>query len=381
LVRRRFARNCEQAHRGVKIALKRLVAPACLVSTAAGAQVPAPTLKNIAAVLRYEDRNVGHGPSVAARRAALIARYVSENSNGRTTVHNTSVPIAVTVPQTQPVGACRAPSFDAVQAGLRAAGYSLADYDTAFFIVPASTGGCRGGIAGWNALTDPSTGKRKVVRVAYLYNPSEVYSVHEYMHLLGLPHASTLKCGSDALGLVCSVNEYGNQWDVMGKPNVVFGIGAPFRARLGWTTPIVHDAGDATYTIGPACQHERPNAIRLKLAPPNRGDVVEAAAGHLWIEWRRPCGWDSPFSAHPELANGAFITLSGQYSHRTAGGRTSTIPCAQRSCLLDMTPGDSTLRNATLPVGAEFVHSWTGTRVRVVDQSADGLTVTVSVPR
>lgn len=76
-------------------------------------------------------------------------------------------------------------------------------------------------------------------------------ALHEYGHNLGVWHANSLECGSDAIaGGTCSSDEYGDRSDVMGNSGGFGRLNGVHKDILGWVTARTRLAtGAGSYVI------------------------------------------------------------------------------------------------------------------------------------
>jgi len=165
---------------------------------------------------------------------------------------------------------------------------------------------------------------------------SSVVASHELGHNFGLYHSHALECGSVAVGGSCSTIEYGDVFDVMGGGNGPTHFNAVQKDLLGWldygaSPPVTDVVASGSYTIESLeTPGTNPKALRIKTA---LGDW-------LYVEYRRPVGFDSYISTNPSVMNGVLV-------HYFDGSPNGVY-------LLDMTPATSSWSDPALPVGATF---------------------------
>jgi hypothetical protein len=342
---------------------------------------PARTVEVLGVVARYADTEVSpRGPEKLDRLIGATAEFYEEGSGGAYAIRGTTLPRVLAIEQPRPEGRCGLPRLDLLAAALSREGVDLGRYQRMVLFVPESAAGCNGG----RAFTATFRRGAEVLRMplAITFSLTERFVIHEYGHGDGLGHAQSVDCGADVIGARCRIREYGNVWDTMGN-GYVQTYQAAFRAHLGWTRPVVHASGTATYQIGPAYRPgELPNAIEVPLPPPKPGTIAVRAPMSLWIEWRAPHGFDARMKADRFAAfrDGAMVNLVGRWS-APAGGRAAVYDCPRlQPCLLDMTPGDGRHDNGGLEAGRSWTDPNTGVSIVVGARGDSSLTVTVSVP-
>ena len=200
-----------------------------------------------------------------------------------------------------------------------AAGYNIANYHNRFYVLP----GLSCGWAGLAYVGYPYQAWSNAYNVLWVYG-------HELGHNFDLGHAGSLNCSPQVIGGGCSVNEYGDRFDIMGNnsnTNEQMHFNAMQKAALNWipaSSVRTHTSGTATYTLSPL---ESPGQTTYAVKIP----VASDANRTYWIEYRQPIGFDSGIAAYPN--NGAQIRVANPFDY----------PCT--SCggddteLLDMTPG------------------------------------------
>ena len=165
---------------------------------------------------------------------------------------------------------------------------------------------------------------------------SSMVASHELGHNFGLYHSHALECGSVAMGGSCSTIDYGDVFDVMGGGNGPTHFNAVQKDLLGWldygaSPPVTDVVASGSYTIEPLeTPGTNPKALRIKTA---LGDW-------LYVEYRRPVGFDSYISTNASVMNGVLV-------HYFDGSRNGVY-------LLDMTPATSSWSDPALPVGSDL---------------------------
>lgn len=362
--------------------LASLIAAALFVS-AAWAQETRST-KVYGVVANYTDtRSFPGGPEKLRRILRTARSFHAEGSGGAHDLVAEVHPVLLQLPQARPPGRCQRPDTAALSAALREAGIDLGGRHALVLVVPPSAQGCPGGVQTVFRHVE-ADGITRAVPLAVSWSLTERYVTHEIVHTYGVGHANSLSCRKATLAADCRVREYGNAWDLMGHDGGGLRmISAPIRAYLGWTRPLVHEAGRATYTIGAATKAGGlPTAVEVRL-PRAGGDAVKVQTPlALWVEYRAAYGFDTRMARARGggFPGGAMVNLTGSWRSGT-GDKARTIVCARTApCLLDMTPSTPTFGDAALAVGQTWTHPFTGTRITVDGRTDTTLTVTVSSP-
>lgn len=312
-----------------------------------------------------------------------VKLFVEQGSLGADKVSGVTMPKVLTVPQTQPIGKCLWPNASLLTDQIKTAGYYLEDYDVLALVMRASSSGCNGGIA-TRFPYKKRDGTQAYVWVALSWSANVSTMAHEFIHTRnGVGHAKTIKCGTVPLGPQCGTTEYGNPTDIMGAKVWQLPI-APMRKSLGWTTPIVHKSGRATYTIGAAAAPGLlPSSIRVYPGPVINPRARVITQPQFWIEYRAPIGLDIRMadSRFISFADGAMLNVTGAWQYiRNDGTWSNYVTCGAgeaTGCLMDMTPGDGLTYNRALLVGKSWTDPLTGTQIIVNSRTDTTLTVTV----
>jgi hypothetical protein len=184
---------------------------------------------------------------------------------------------------------------------------------------------------------------------------------HELGHNLGAHHASGLRCREGgipvAIGGDCSVEEYGDPFDIMGGGQRHTSNWN--KARLGWLGESSRLDVTATGTYVLAAQEALTADVQLLRIP--RGDGL-----FYYVELRQPFGsfFDNFAFAHPAV-RGITVRLAPDYSN------------TQQSKLIDTNPATETFEDAPLPVGARFADP--RSRIWIVNRGVFGGKATVEI--
>lgn len=186
-----------------------------------------------------------------------------------------------------------------------------------------------------------------------------VVAAHELGHNFGLYHSHALECGAVSVGGSCSTLNYGDFFDVMGGGNGPTHFNAVQKDLLGWldygaSPPVTDVVASGSYTIDPLeTPGINPKALRIQTA---LGDW-------LYVELRRPFGFDSYISTNANVMSGVLV-------HYFDGGPNGVY-------LLDMTPATSSWSDPALTVGTTFQDS--AGNVSITPTGVSGTNATVSV--
>jgi Gametolysin peptidase M11/RTX calcium-binding nonapeptide repeat (4 copies) len=184
---------------------------------------------------------------------------------------------------------------------------------------------------------------------------------HELGHNLGVHHASGLRCSQNgtpvAVGGDCSLEEYGDPFDIMGGGERHTSNWN--KARLGWLGGSNRVDVTASGTHALAAQEALSSDVQLLRVP--RGDGL-----YYHVELRQPFGsfFDNFALADPAV-RGVTLRLAPDYASTT------------QSQLIDTTPATDTFEDAPLTVGRTFADPEHG--VWIVNRGIVGGKATVEV--
>jgi len=288
--------------------------------------------------------------------------FFAENSYGQTSFTGIAVG-CYTIPESITTCDINAIATDAQNAAT-ANGMNLSNYTRYVYLFPHDNA-C--GFAGSSTVGgNPSRNWLNGTLDPHVVN-------HELGHAFGLWHSHSLDCGTTAT--MCSngtIQEYGDQMDVMGVPQSAYPDYNAFqKERLGWlnhgtSPPIQTVTASGTYTITPDENGSGPNALKvLQSTNPTTG-----AKTWYYLEFRQAIGIDAflatwPYASTQNETTGVLFHLG------TDGGGNSSL-------MLNMVPSQPTYYfEMSLAVGQSFQDSTAGVTFTTVSVTSAGAAVSV----
>jgi M6 family metalloprotease-like protein len=189
---------------------------------------------------------------------------------------------------------------------------------------------------------------------------------HELGHNYGLEHSRSLDCGTEVVNGTCTMNEYGDQFDLMG-PGAPYHYNAYQKERLGWlnsgSSPVLQTVNaNGTYYLD-AYETGGTGIKGLKIL--RSIDPVTGARTWYYIEHRTATGFDSSLSAF-NLQNGVVF-------------HTGTDGDGTDNYLLDMTPLTASWYDSFLSQGQTYSDANIGLIVTVLSADNTGANVQIQV--
>ncbi len=256
---------------------------------------------------------------------------------------------------------------DAADAKARAAGVDLSGYDTKTYVFPSNSS------CGWGGLGYMGGNPAR----SWINGASQGTITHELGHNMGTHHASSYNCTANgarvSISNTCTVNEYGDPYDVMGSSGGQKHMNSYHKGQTGtyapnWLTTSNtltidrHASPDSTYTIAPI---EKLSSGIQSLRIPRTVSTTGVVSDYYYLEFRQPFGFDN-FATTSAAANGIFIRIAPNYSTNT------------QSKLLDATPETTSFSDAPLATGKTFNDTYKGISISTLNVGPGGADVRVS---
>jgi hypothetical protein len=189
---------------------------------------------------------------------------------------------------------------------------------------------------------------------------------HELGHNFGLFHSRSIDCGHEVISGICTTNEYGDKFDLMG-PGVPYHYNAYQKERLGWlnsgaSPAIQYVTSNGIYYIEP---YETPGSGPKGLKILRSVDPVSGARTWYYLEHRTPTGFDSGMSPY-NLQNGILL-------------HTATEGDGQDNYLLDMTPLTASWYDPALAQGQSYTDAELGLTITVISADNAGAAVQIQL--
>jgi chitodextrinase len=183
---------------------------------------------------------------------------------------------------------------------------------------------------------------------------------HELGHNFGAHHASTMRCTASGvrvpLSSSCTVDEYGDPFDVMGT-SAQRHVQSWHRRQLGFlgTTDQLTVTQSGRYTVATA---------QVGGGTPRIVRIARPSGDFYYLEFRQPFGLYDNFTATAAAVNGVMVRVAPDVKRL-------------QSRLLDMNPSTTTFSDAALLVGQTFTDTASGISVTTVAVGTTGATVRV----
>lgn len=230
-------------------------------------------------------------------------------------------------------------------------GVTLGSYSHFVFVMPRHIQACQfGGYA-------EGQGTKTYINDAY----PAVYT-HELGHNFGVHHASTYSCGAKAIDVAsnCTLNEYGDQSDVMSNISQLYHFNGAHKVESGWASgvQVLNITSGGRYTINKLETGPDPQVLKI-----HKNDTNE----DYYLSYRRPLGFDAPLG-EAAITNGVSIQVwSGNY---------------EPAKFIDTKPeSPGYFADAPLLDGSTFTDQLNNITVTQVSHNLDSVTVDITIPQ
>ncbi|MBP6912221.1 MAG: hypothetical protein KBB88_03430, partial [Candidatus Pacebacteria bacterium] len=199
--------------------------------------------------------------------------------------------------------------------------------------------------------------------------PKSVWD-HEFGHTVGAEHSGSISCGGVALDptyATCTVNTYGDKYDVMALANNVSPVNhmnVYHKNEIGIfdSTNIQTVTTSGTYTISPL-ETGSTGTKALKIYKSNTDD-------YYWVDFRKAFGFDANLPIAYTSGASLFIEDHDALNRLNLFGNPSLR--------IDLTPGDNTLSNAPFTDGQVFNDTVNGISIKQISHTLDSVTIEVN---
>ncbi|HVF20872.1 MAG TPA: Ig-like domain-containing protein [Mycobacteriales bacterium] len=319
---------------------------------------------SVLVILAYWTRPDSVTPAIARARFFDDAnKWFRESSYGQYGISGTVTPwVKIPAPANNQCYAGAETMFYDARAAAEALGaaYDSDRYTRTVLYFPRCTGTDTKNVAGWAYEPGP---------VAWLNGYLDRRTVvHEQGHNLGLGHARAHTCRTLSgtpvtYSAKCSVSEYGDQFDAMGRSGYTAHYTGYRKHLAGWLggsrKRVLPSSAPTTFTLPPLERSSTSPLVVIARSP-------KVFTRSYWLEFRRPIGMDRYL---PSGATGGVLIHVVDTAQPTA-----------RGSLLDGTPKDGTMSTAVLKSGT----SWTapdGVKIAAGAIGTSGIRVTVTGAR
>lgn len=197
---------------------------------------------------------------------------------------------------------------------------------------------------------------------------------HELGHNFGLHHSRALDCGDETLGNSCTINEYGDTYDVMGNPDIGY-FNTFQKEQLGWlngthAARTLEVTQSGTYSIfNYETSDDQPVTIKI----PRGTDASTGAMKWFYIEYRQSVGFDDFLADRSYRFYRGDVTDGIVVRAATDGdGRSSNLLHFKTDSQFHQAYGRNDWFDPAMPVGDSYTDSDSGVTFSLIS-AANGI--------